>query len=263
MTPTAVTSSDHSVPVEDGNLFVREWMPSAVGADEPIVMLHDSIGCVELWRDFPERLCAATSRRIIAYDRLGFGRSDPYPGPIAPDFVVAESARFLPAVLRARDVHNPVLFGHSVGGGMAIVAAAKLGARCRALIAESAQVFAEPRTFEGVRQARPLFAPGSVPYERLKKYHGDKTDWALGAWIDSWLDPAFADFTLASDLRRVRCPVLAIHGDRDEYGSTAHAQMICDLVAGPATLKIFPGLGHVPHREQPEAVLAAITQVLS
>jgi pimeloyl-ACP methyl ester carboxylesterase len=146
---------------------------------------------------------------------------------------------------------------------MAIVAAAELGVHCRALITEFAQVFAESRTFEGVRQARAIFAPGTVSYERLKKYHGDKTDWALSAWIDSWLDPAFADFTLASDLHRVTCPVLAIHGDRDEYGTPAHARMICDMAAGPSTLHVFPGLGHVPHREQPEAVLAAIARTLS
>lgn len=221
------------------------------------MLLHDSIGCVALWRDWPEKLCTATSRTVIAYDRLGFGRSDPHPGLLAPDFITAECARSLPPILDALGVQEFILFGHSVGGGMAIAGAVAFGARCRALITVAAQTLAESQTFEGVRAARTLFAPDTPQYQRLIAYHGAKTDWVLGAWIDTWLSPAFQTFSLADVIHRVRCPVLAIHGTRDEYGSPAHARMIEDLASGPVTLSLLE-CGHVPHREQPDAVLRAL-----
>lgn len=254
---SSVVSQDILVPAEGGRLFARRWVPAASdAAGVPIVLLHDSLGCVELWRDFPLQLAGATGRTVIAYDRLGFGRSDPHGGRLGVDFVDREAHEGFRSVLAALNVERFAAFGHSVGGGMAIACAAASVDTCQALITESAQVFAEDRTLEGIAQARVSFAqPGQL--DRLKKYHGEKAAWVLSAWIDTWLSPGFADWTLDAQLRKVTCPALALHGDSDEYGSTVHPDRI-EQLAG-AQRVIFTNCGHVPHREQPERVLDTVS----
>lgn len=254
---SSVESQDVFVPTGSGQLFARRWTPDTPGAnDVPVVLMHDSLGCVELWRDFPERLAAATGRAVIAYDRLGFGRSDPNAATLAPDFVVREPNEGFRAIRETLGIDRYAVFGHSVGGGMAIASAAAHGSACQALITESAQVYAEERTLGGIRQARISFAqPGQL--DRLKKYHGEKAAWVLGAWIDTWLSPDFADWNLDAELARVTSPALALHGDNDEYGSTEHARRISRLAG--ARQVIFTQCGHVPHREIPEQVLETVS----
>ena len=246
-----------------GRLYAKRWYPaqSHVGDGAPIVLLHDSLGCVELWRDFPERLALATGRSVFAYDRLGFGRSDPYPGKLDPGFVHDEARAGFHAVREQLELESFVAFGHSVGGGMAIACAAAWPTQCRALITESAQAFVEDRTLAGIRAAQRVFAePGQL--DRLKKYHGDKADWVLHAWIDTWLAADFTDWNLDEDLRRVQCPILAVHGEHDEYGSPRHPERIAALVPARATARILRDCGHVPHREQAQAVVEIVTSWL-
>lgn len=235
------------------------WAPTDVtsATRAPIVLLHDSLGCVALWRDFPAMLTTATGRRVIAYDRLGFGRSDPFPGTLPPTFIHDEATRGLATVCAALGIERFIAFGHSVGGGMAVGCAAAFADDCVGLVTMSAQAFVEDRTLAGIRTAQTAFAhPGQV--ERLAKYHGDKAAWVLHAWIDTWLAPSFADWTLDADLARVRCPTLVMHGEHDEYGSVLQPQRIAGGVAGPSSLHVLDGVGHVPHREQPDAVLARV-----
>jgi pimeloyl-ACP methyl ester carboxylesterase len=256
-----LTTNDLYIDAVQGSLFVRTWRPTAaVGTDTPIVLFHDSWGCVELWRDFPARLAAATQRQVIAYDRLGFGRSGTHPGRLQPDFVHAEANGDFHAVKRGLAFENFIAFGHSVGGGMAVACAAAHGGSCVALITESAQAFVEDRTLSGIREAKGTFAQAGQ-MERLRKYHGDKADWVLGAWVDTWLSPAFAAWSLDDDLSRVHSPTLALHGDRDEFGSIIHPQRIAGMTGGQAV--IMENCGHVPHREQCDAVIGAVTQWLS
>ncbi|WP_240635134.1 alpha/beta fold hydrolase [Lysobacter enzymogenes] len=176
------------------------------------MLLHDSLGCVELWRDVPARLAAASGREVVAYDRLGFGRSDPHPGALGAGFVVEEAAGGLRAVCDALRLERFVVFGHSVGGGMAVAAAALHRQRCTGLISESAQAFVEDRTRAGILAAREAFAQPQQ-MQRLRKYHGDKAPWVLGAWIDTWLSDAFAGWNLDAQLAQVICPTLVVHGD--------------------------------------------------
>ncbi|MGE4062268.1 MAG: alpha/beta fold hydrolase [Rhodospirillaceae bacterium] len=247
--------TEHLIPTPRGRVFVREWRGSP--AAPAIVLLHDSLGCVELWRDFPLELAAATGRRVIAYDRPGFGRSDAQAERLGLDFITTECIQSLPILSKSLGFDRFVLFGHSVGGEMAVAGAAEPGSHCHGVVSVSAQIFSEERTFEGIRAARPKLAPGSPQYERLKKYHGEKTDWVLSAWIDNWLDPEFV-LDMAPYMRRVVCPVLAIHGDRDEFGSAAQARRLCESVAGPSTLHLMKDCGHVPHRERPAEVLETV-----
>ena len=260
----AVTATDHRIGTDQGTLFARRWVPGDVRRDSPapIVLFHDSLGCVELWREFPEQLAVATRRSVVAYDRLGFGRSDEHPGPLPLTFIRDEAATVVPRLCDALGLDMIVPFGHSVGGGMAIATAARWPERCAAVVTESAQSFVEDRTRAGLEAARVEFArPGQL--ERLARYHGAKARWVLDAWIETWLSPEFADWHLDEDLGGVRCPALALHGDQDEYGSAEHPGRIARLTQGPSSAMILEGCGHVPHREQPARVLSEVTRFLT
>ncbi|MCY1546802.1 3-oxoadipate enol-lactonase [compost metagenome] len=140
---------------------------------------------------------------------------------------------------------------------MATHCASRHREHCLALISESAQAFVEDRTLAGIREAKAGFQQDGQ-LDRLARYHGDKARWVLDAWTETWLSPAFADWTLDTELQRLDCPVLAIHGETDEFGSALHPQRIAALTDGPARLLLMDGCGHVPHRERPEAVLEAV-----
>jgi pimeloyl-ACP methyl ester carboxylesterase len=251
---------DHRIEVPGGWVFAREW-PSA-GDAPPIVLLHDSLGCIDLWRDFPGELRMATGRRVIAYDRLGFGRSAAHPGELALDFIASEGRESLPAVLAALDVDRFVLCGHSVGGGMALSAAPYFPERCKSVVSMAAQAFVETVTLEGIAAAQATLGPGSDRIARLRKYHGAKTEWVIAAWIGTWTQPAFAGWSLKPVLPDLRCPVLVLHGDKDEYGSLRHPEMIREFAGGPAELAILTNCGHVPYKEQPARVFELIVAFL-
>ena len=254
---------DHWIPHPAGRLFARDWPAPDAAADLcPLVLLHDSLGSVELWREFPAQLRDATGRRVIAYDRLGFGRSDARVEPPSFDFIAEEATHWFPAVREHLGLARFALLGHSVGGGMAVHIAARFPQACTALVTIAAQAFVEERTLQGLRAARVSFAgPGQL--ERLGRYHGDKARWVLSAWLDTWLDPAFAHWSLAPVLPEVRCPVLALHGELDDYGSEAFPALIARLAGGPARMELLAGLGHVPQREQPEAVVRRVADFLA
>lgn len=131
---------------------------------------------------------------------------------------------------------------------MAMHCAAMYVSTCEALITESTQAFAEEKTRAGIIEAKELFKQPE-PFERLQRYHGEKTRWVLDGWIDTWLSPEFSDWSLKETLPQVRCPTLAIHGSEDEYGSNLHPEKIARLVSGPSQMEIMPGTRHVPHRE--------------
>ena len=248
---------DSCVPTPHGRLFARRWTPAEANGASPIILFHDSLGSVDQWRDFPALMAAATGRPAIAYDRLGFGRSDPNPQKLRPDFVQDEAHAGLRHIRAAFAIDRMILFGHSVGGGMAIAAGAAFADATDAIVTLAAQAFVEDRTIAGIEQARDAFQKdGQI--ERLAKYHGDKARWVLDAWIETWLSPAFAHWSLDDDLRRLRCPVLAIHGDQDEYGSRAHPDRIAALAGGTAQEVLLAGCHHMPHREMPDDVLRLI-----
>jgi pimeloyl-ACP methyl ester carboxylesterase len=247
------------VETEKGRLFTRAWRGDS--EKSPIVLFHDSLGCVELWREFPKRLAHASGRTVIAYDRLGFGRSDPYPGRLDFDFIRNEARDTLPTLQDQFGFERFVAFGHSVGGGMAVIAAGAFPDNCEALVTVAAQAFVEGRTLDGIRVAERNFAERDQ-FDRLRKYHGDKAGWVLNAWVGTWLSPNFQGWSLNSDLARVRCPVLVVHGEEDEYGSVLHPQRIASFAAGPSVVAIIPKGGHVPHRECEELLVDLVCAFL-
>lgn len=249
-----VKTEELFVDVPGGHVFVRKWIPDDGAGRAPAVLLHDSLGSVDLWRDFPAALGRALDRPVVAYDRLGFGKSSPREGLPSVDFIAEEATLHFPAVADALGIGRFSLFGHSVGGAMALMVAAAHGPACNWVVTESAQAFVEQRTLAGIVAARERFAqPGGL--DRLARWHGDKAQWVLDAWTQVWLSPAFASWSLDPWLGRIECPVLAIHGDLDEFGSVAFPRRIVDGARGRSRLEILRGCGHVPHREQPARVL--------
>ena len=245
---------DSLVQVAGGSVFVRRWR-AVPAARAPIVLLHDSLGSVEQWREFPAALALATGREVVAYDRLGFGRSTPRATRPGVAFIDEEARTFFPAIRQALGMRRFALFGHSVGGAMAVVIAASSADACDAVITEAAQAFVEARTLAGIRAAAAQFSEPSQ-FARLARWHGDKARWVLDSWTEVWLAPEFANWSLDANLARVRCPLLAIHGDEDEFGSEEFPRRITARAGGRSELAILKNCGHVPHRERQDAVLS-------
>lgn len=255
--------SDCWIDGPKGRTFVRQWSPAEATADAtPIVLIHDSLGCVELWRGFPEALSVATGRRVIAYDRLGFGHSDALSARPSLAFIAEEAASCFPAVCDGLGIKRFIVVGHSVGGAMACHVAAQNPCACKALVTMGAQAFVEEGTLKEILVAKVQFDdPAEVA--RLIKYHGYKAPWVIDAWTGCWLDPAFRMWSLAQVLPCVACPVLALHGECDPYGSVRHPAAITNGVGGSAEIRILKGAGHVLHREQPGWVCEQFVEFLA
>jgi pimeloyl-ACP methyl ester carboxylesterase len=251
---------DSFIRIPGGKVFVRRWN-SGQGDRSPIVLLHDSLGCVELWRDFPEALAKSTGREIIGYDRLGFGKSSHRAERPSVNFIDEEANTYFPIIQRELGFDRFVLFGHSVGGAMALAIAASQIEKCEAIITESAQAFVEQRTLSGIQAAKMQYCDPRQ-FDKLVRWHGDNTRWVLEAWVDVWLSPEFLSWNLDSYLDKIKYPVLAIHGDQDEFGSVEFPNRITSKVNGPAEMAILNQCGHVPHYEKREEVLRLVVSFL-
>jgi pimeloyl-ACP methyl ester carboxylesterase len=223
----------------------------------PLALLHEGLGSVSAWRDFPETLQQATSRRVLAYSRFGHGSSDPPPAPRTPAFFHEEAYDVLPQVLSRLDAEAPILVGHSDGASIALLYA---GARpVRGLVLLAPHVVVEDVTLTAIRETRDRFETGDLR-ERLSRHHDDP-DLAFRGWCDVWLDPAFGSWTLEHDAERVDCPVLLIQGADDPYGTVDQLDRIEARVHGPVFRKVVPG-GHSLHRDVPEEVVREVVRFL-
>jgi pimeloyl-ACP methyl ester carboxylesterase len=222
-------------------------------ARRPLVLLHEGLGSVGLWRDFPERLRAATGRRVLAFSRFGHGRSEPPPAPRTPAFFHEEALEVLPELLVQLDAPDPVLVGHSDGASIALIHAGRHRVTGLALLAP--HVVVEDITVEAIRAAREAYL-GDALRERMARHHDDP-DAAFWGWCDVWLDPAFRAWSLEPDARRVDAPALLIQGTDDPYGTLDQLGRVEACVRGPVERLVVPG-GHSPHLEQPDAVVAAV-----
>jgi pimeloyl-ACP methyl ester carboxylesterase len=221
--------------------------------ERPLVLLHEGLGSVGLWRTFPRELHERTARRVVVFSRFGHGRSDPPPAPRTPAFFREEALAVLPAVLRQLDVREPILVGHSDGASIALIYA---GAHAPSgLVLLAPHVVVEDVTIAAIRETRERFETTDL-CERLARHHDD-ADVAFRNWCDVWLDPAFRSWTLEPDAERVTCPVLLIQGSDDPYGTLDQLDRIEARVRGPVRRLLVPG-GHSPHREAPEPVLREI-----
>jgi pimeloyl-ACP methyl ester carboxylesterase len=229
-------------------------LPGGTG-EHPLVLLHEGLGSVGLWREFPQALHAATGRRVIAFSRFGHGRSDPPPVPRTPAFFHEEALEVLPEVLEQLDAHEPVLVGHSDGASIALIHAAHHALPGIALLAP--HVIVEDVTVAAIREARQAFDGGALR-ERMARHHDDPAA-AFNGWCDVWLDPAFRDWSLEPEADAVTCPVLLIQGADDPYGTLDQLDRIEARVRGPVERLVVPG-GHSPHLEAADEALAALVR---
>lgn len=244
-----------------GKRLEASWHGPAPAEAATLVFLHDGLGCVELWRDFPQRLAEATGCGAFVYSRLGHGRSDP--GELQRSLrFMHEEAEVLAEVLDAAGIQKAVLVGQSDGASIAIIHAGSPGARrVVALVTEAAHVFSEEKTRQAITAAMQEYRHGTLR-QRLLRHHGENVDSVFGGWAGAWLDAGFGEWNIEAYLTRVRVPLLAIQGDADEYGTLGQVDAIEAGCAGPFERLILAGTGHSPHREQPERVIRAIAGFL-
>ena len=247
------------IPTTDGDIFVKIWTPEIVQSKISIVLLHDSLGSCNQWRDFPEKLANTLFMQVIAYDRAGFGNS--YTRHTLPSisFIEEEADVYFPQVKKALELGRFIILGHSVGGGMAVNIAVN-EKDCLGAVTISAQAFIEERTLEGIQNAKEAFQRPEM-LSKIAKWHGEKAQWVINAWTEVWLSDEFRDWKLFQ-VKKVFCPLLAIHGENDEYGSTAFPNYITQNSSVNAQVKIIKNCGHMPHVTHTEVVLKAIASFI-
>jgi pimeloyl-ACP methyl ester carboxylesterase len=255
-------AEDRTLELAGLRLAVRRLAPeSPPPAGAPtLVFLHEALGSIGQWKDFPEALVAATGLPAVVYDRQGHGGSAPLALPRAHGYHATEAGRVL-QLMSALSIERAVLVGHSDGGTIALLAAGLMPERVAAVISEAAHVFVEEISRQGIREALEAWRRGELA--GLRKYHGEKTDDLVRAWADTWLHPDFAAWSSEDMLDQVTAPVLAIQGVADHYGSPEQVARICAGVAGPCAPLLLPECGHTPHREQRDWVLQASVDFLA
>jgi pimeloyl-ACP methyl ester carboxylesterase len=221
------------------------------------VLLHEGLGSLALWRDFPARLADATGCGVFGYSRFGYGGSDAAGLPRPLDYMRREAREVLPRVLDAAGLRRGILFGHSDGASIAAIHAGSVGdPRVAGLVLLAPHFFTEPGGLAAIEAARERYAAGDLR-RRLARHHRD-VDVAFGGWSGAWLDPGFpAAFDLRPEVARIRLPVLAIQGEADAYGTADQLHALARQAPGPVEVLLLPGVGHAPQAEAPAAVLAA------
>ena len=243
------------------------------GALHPtLVFLHEGLGSVRMWRDWPARLCAQLGCAGLVYSRQGYGQSDPVPnvrgpsgqsdgqryGRLLPDYMHREAFDVLPALLKALGIERPVMLGHSDGGTIALLHASRFDVG--GCIVMAPHVMVEPVSLQAIAQARQAYEQGGLR-ERLAPYHAD-VDCAFWQWNEVWLSPAFARFDIRADLPGIQAPLLAIQGVDDPYGTLVQIEDIAKAVPHTRLLTL-PQCGHSPHRDQPQAVEQAAAEFMA
>jgi pimeloyl-ACP methyl ester carboxylesterase len=242
-----------------GGRLEAAWIGPAPDEAPTLVFLHEGLGCVALWRDFPARLAEITGCGALVYSRLGYGGSAPCPLPRGVDFMHHEGLVVLPEVIRQSGIRDHLLVGHSDGGSIALIHAG--GSPCPALkgiVTLAAHVFCEDLTRRSIEAARERYLNGDLK-ARLSLYHGDNTHCAFWGWNDVWLHPDFRQWTIDAFLPAIHVPVLAIQGEQDPYGSPGQIDLIQAKTGGAVAAELIPECGHAPHLERSDAVLAAIS----
>ena len=230
----------------------------APGEAPTVVLLHEGLGCVTLWRDFPRLVAEATGWGVFAWSRAGYGQSDPATLPRPLDYMTREAMDALPQVLDQIGFRRGVLLGHSDGASIAgIYGGGVQDHRVRGLILTAPHFFTEASGLAAIAKARAAFEAGDLR-ARMGKYHRDPSN-AFHGWNDAWLDPGFQDWNIAEAIDYWRVPVLAIQGSDDPYGTAAQITEIEDRIYAPLDVEMIPNCGHAPHLEAPERTLEAIS----
>jgi pimeloyl-ACP methyl ester carboxylesterase len=247
--------------VADGHRLEALLVPARDPERPTLVLLHEGLGSVSLWRDLPQRLAGRTGCAVLAYSRWGHGASDPLTGPRGIRYMHDEALRALPQVLAAFGIVRPVLIGHSDGASIALIHAGEGGGDVRGLVLMAPHVFVEDLTVESIARIGRDFAAGDMA-TRMGRHHRDPVGVFRG-WNDIWLHPDFRAWNIEAGLGRIACPALLIQGADDEYGTLAQLDAIEAGLAGPVERLVLTNCGHAPQKDQPEAVLDAIARFVA
>lgn len=243
--------------VVGGHKLAYQWVnDDSHNPEKPVIIfLHEGLGCMKLWKDFPLMLCRMTGCRGLMYDRYGYGKSEKIQEPRENDFLYHEASGVLPELLENLGISERVmLFGHSDGGTIALIFSALYPEKTVALVAESSHIFLEPVTVRGIEQAVYAYKNNGLR-EKLLKYHGDNTDSMFYSWANVWTSGETSSWSIELILPEIQAPVLAIQGEDDNYGTTLQTETITSGVGGPGEFLHIPQCGHIPHHEQRDIVL--------
>lgn len=244
----------------EDRLIEYRWIEGSQPGAADLVMLHEGLGSLSLWKDFPEHLAAATGCRVLVYSRHGYGGSSILTATREPGYMHDEARVWLPQILRRLGVRRPVLFGHSDGASIALIHAAEPTAELAGLILLAPHVMVEDLTLASIAKARVAFETTDLP-QRLARHHRDVQATFRG-WNDIWLDAAFRNWNIEGLLGAIRCPLLAVQGREDEYGTLEQVEILRRAVAG-SEVRMLEHCRHSPHRDQPQAVLDAARDFLA
>jgi pimeloyl-ACP methyl ester carboxylesterase len=255
---------DQFIDLGDRTLRVRRLQPrKSDGLDRTtLVFLHEGLGCIEMWRDFPQRLCDALQCAGVVYDRTSYGKSSAWPYDPGVRYMEIEADEVLPKLLAALEIEDCVLVGHSDGGTIALNYAATDPAPLRAIVTLAAHAINEPVCTTAIEQARETYRATDLR-QKLARYHGDNVDRAFHLWSDAWVAPGFEPMDSNARLPKVEVPVQAIQGEDDEYGSELQLGIIAGKVGGYCETRLIPDCGHSPHLQQPNYVLAEIARFVA
>ena len=219
------------------------------------VMLHEGLGSVAMWKDFPTRLARATRSSVVVYSRHGYGRSAAIGQPRSVRYMHDEALIVLPALLEALRINHPILFGHSDGASIALIHAGAADREVAGVVALAPHVMVEDLSIASIAAAKVSYQNTDFR-TRLARYHDD-VDGVFWAWNDIWLNPAFRSWSIEEYLPRIRCPILAIQGEDDEYGTMEQLNRISEAAAA-VEIVALNDCRHSPHRDRPDAVLQAV-----
>jgi pimeloyl-ACP methyl ester carboxylesterase len=244
----------------DGKRLETLWFPPEAESGPAIVMLHEGLGSIAHWKDFPRRLAERTGCGVLVYSRYGHGASGRLSEKRTVTYMHHEAQVVLPALLEQHGIASPVLLGHSDGASIALIFAGTFPDAPRALILEAPHVFVEDLTVESIARSKEAYLTTDLP-QRLGRYHArvDDTFWG---WNDIWLDPSFRSWNIEEYLPKIRCPVLLIQGEDDEYGTSRQLDAIRTRLPSAETL-ILKQCGHSPHRDQSEASLERVADFIA
>ncbi|HUA21626.1 MAG TPA: alpha/beta hydrolase [Bryobacteraceae bacterium] len=222
-------------------------------------MLHEGLGSVAHWKDFPLRLAEETGAGVFLYSRYGHGGSDALQEPRPVSYMHHEAQVVLPEILQQAGIERPVLLGHSDGASIAMIYGGTFPDSPAALILEAPHVFVEELTVSSITQAKAIYQETDLP-QRLSRYH-DHVDSLFWGWNNIWLEPRFRDWNIESFLDSIRCPVLVLQGAQDEYGTSRQIEAIQRRIPASSTI-VLENCKHAPHRDRCDATLSAILQFL-
>ena len=231
-----------------------QWLGPGPDDSPTIIFLHEGLGCVELWRDFPRKLVERTGLGALVYSRAGYGKSDTVTLPRSTRFMHDEAIVVLPQIIEQLHIRDAVLFGHSDGGSISLIYAGAIKHKVRALVLEAPHVFAEEFGLKSILKARADYEQSDLRL-KLQRYHGENVDCAFRGWNEVWLNPDFVHWNIEEYLPQINVPVLVLQGDEDQYGTWQQVERIENGCSGPVEAFLVKNCGHSPHREQPQVTL--------